>query len=226
MRDSFESLLTRCQRHQRKKTMAIVRTTVLGLSSISALVWLFLFSDILDEQSSVSQKVKESPPKVVEKVVSQKVVSKTEPLRKDIQYDVVVDESYLNTYTKKSPVVIKKEKKVLAQKPTKKKTVLVSTKKIRTAKEMLKQYEREPNYDLALKISQYYFENQKYSKASLWAKKANILDKSSDKAWIMYAKSEYARGNKDRAKDILNLYLGNKNSKDAELLLMTWKQGK
>ncbi|MEA3522027.1 MAG: hypothetical protein U9R50_03555 [Campylobacterota bacterium] len=226
MRDSFESLLTRCQRHQRKKTMAIVRTTVLGLSSISALVWLFLFSDILDEQSSVSQKVKESPPKVVEKVVSQKVVSKTEPLRKDIQYDVVVDESYLNTYTKKSPVVIKKEKKVLVQKPTKKKTVLVSTKKIRTAKEMLKQYEREPNYDLALKISQYYFENQKYSKASLWAKKANILDKSSDKAWIMYAKSEYARGNKDRAKDILNLYLGNKNSKDAELLLMTWKQGK
>jgi hypothetical protein len=42
----------------------------------------------------------------------------------------------------------------------------------------------------------------------------------------MYAKSEYAKGKKARAKEILNLYLANKPSKDAQSLLMTWDEEK
>ncbi len=257
MHDSFESLLKRCKAHRRKKIMGVVRTGFLAISALGALGWLFLFSEVLDENEestvstftpvkTVSKKVTVVTPVIVAPKVIEKPVEKVlkpvetmvvqkKPLRKDLEYDIAVDESYLKKYTQ-APSRVKKEKKVVPKKIKKvvlqesklpkKKPLVVSTKKIRTAKEMQVHYEREPHYNLALKISQYYFDNKKYSKASLWAKKANILDKSSDKAWIMYAKSEYARGNKDRAKDILGLYLGNKSSKDAELLLMTWNQGK
>ena len=92
-------------------------------------------------------------------------------------------------------------------------------------KDLISQYDKEPRYDLALKISQAYYDKKKFSKSSIWAKKANMMDKESDGAWIMYAKSEYTRGNRELAEDILRLYLANKRSKDAELLLMQWKQG-
>ena len=83
-----------------------------------------------------------------------------------------------------------------------------------------------PSLTLALKIAQRYYNEKKYSKALLWTKKANILDRRAEGAWILYAKSEYKKGNQDRAIEILRLYLANASSKDGESLLIAWTQGR
>jgi len=264
MHDSFESLLKRCKAYRRKKMLkrvSIVLSILIFL--FAALFWLYEFSDILSSNEPMQirklkeprEKIVEQKPTITKEVIIQKVapveVIKEEvliekkvsekPIRKDVSYNLDVDESYLFEHVKKElkgepkkvlktpakKIIIPIKKKTLQtpkQKPSKK-NLSISTKKLIGVEDLYKQYKKNPHYDLALKISQAYYDEKKFSKASLWAKKANMLDKESDSAWIMYAKSEYARGNQDQAKEILQLYLGNKNSKDAEMLLMTWNQG-
>ena len=254
MNDSFESLLKRCKSYRRKKMLKKLSIIVSLLILLSVLVfWLYEFSGMLSSIQSVQTvKIKEpiakqKKPKpivaiepVQEKAKIEKEVKK-KPIRKDVSYNLDVDEGYLFKHITREPS--KAEKKVLKTPqervviPAKKKTIhspkqkpshknlSISTKKLVGVEDLYTQYKKNPHYDLAIKISQAYYDNKKFSKSSLWAKKANMLDKESDAAWIMYAKSEYARGNQDQAKEILQLYLGNKNSKDAEMLLMTWNQG-
>ncbi len=248
MHDSFESLLKRCKSYRRKKMLKKLSIILSFLILLSALVfWLYEFSALLSPTQSVQiVKIKEPiakqrEPKIRVPIELIQEEVKKKPIRKDVSYDLDVDEGYLFEHVKREPS--KAEKKVLKtpQKrviiPTKKKTIQtpkqkhsdknfsISTKKLIGVENLYTQYKKNPHYDLALKISQAYYDDKKFSKSSLWAKKANMLDKESDAAWIMYAKSEYARGNQDQAKEILQLYLGNKNSKDAEMLLMTWNQG-
>ncbi len=163
--------------------------------------------------------------------------------RRDVAYRVAVDEGYLLDYTASKqtmqqqakpiqPVKVREqnsEQKTATQipvsEPSAQQTLKMSTKKLLSIDDLIAQQEKEPRYELALKIASHYYDDAKYTQASLWSKKANMLDKEADGAWIVYAKAEYARGNKDRAIDILSLYLANKNSKEAEMLLMTWRQG-
>ena len=90
---------------------------------------------------------------------------------------------------------------------------------------MIKVYKENPKYHLALKISQKYYNSKKYAKATYWAKKANLLNHKDDKAWILFAKSEYASGHSKKAIKILNMYLAHANSSDGEALLLSWTQG-
>ena len=69
-----------------------------------------------------------------------------------------------------------------------------------------------------------YYEKHKYSKSLFWSKEANLLDHKAEGAWILYAKSEYAKGNKKRAIKILNLYRGNTKSSEADSLVMKWME--
>ncbi|MEA1918878.1 MAG: hypothetical protein U9N52_03475 [Campylobacterota bacterium] len=264
MHDNFDSLLKRCKAYQRKKLLQRVGIVSILLLLILALAWVFESDVFISEQESrVTIKpivtpvvktalIKKEAAVVVEKVTLAPVVAKSEPvvieevkkelvktpIRKDVAYEVNIDESYLSNYAKKERDIVsvapkktvKIEKEELQKpKPARLKApqspLHVSTKKLVSIEDLSKQYEKEPQYPLALKISQVYYDQKKYSKASAWAKKANMLDKELDSAWIMYAKSEYARGKRDRAKDILRLYLGNKSSKDAEVLLMMWNEG-
>jgi hypothetical protein len=167
--------------------------------------------------------------------------------RKDITYDLHVDTHYIPKHkiskVKKEPkkkAVIKKEPKkqtvsptpppkeisVITEPPAPSKPLAMSTKKFHSTKEMIQRFDNEQKYDLALKISQEFYDQEDFQKASLWAKKANILEREADGAWILYAKSEYARGNKKRAIEILRLYLANANSSEGESLLLNWLQGK
>lgn len=157
---------------------------------------------------------------------------------KDANYSVVVDEAYLLRYAQSKQT----QSRTASSEPAKAEVVaplhvssaslssvpsrvVMSTKKVSGAQELIALHEREPRYETALKIALHYFEQQEYLLASSWAKRANILDKESEGAWIIYAKSEYARGNQERAKEILQLYLSNKSSNEAQTLLMTWSQG-
>ncbi len=264
MHNDFESLLKRCKAYKRKKMLQKIGVLALLLIAIGAGFWFYDFGGFLkplnpkSTSPSLTLHVKEKSSVIPVKKIEKKMLPKKEtlikkeipikkenlapkPIRKDVSYEITIDESYLlKRAEKKSPKETKKQIKVPAKKiiiprektssKVKKKkntnsTFTMSTKKLVSTKELLLQYKKEPQYDLALKISQTYFDEKKFSKSSLWAKKANMLNRESDIAWIMYAKSEYARGNKDQAKEILQLYLGNRNSKKAEMLLMTWNQG-
>ncbi|WP_456452903.1 tetratricopeptide repeat protein [Hydrogenimonas sp.] len=89
---------------------------------------------------------------------------------------------------------------------------------------LVKQFEKYPRYATALKIAQIHFEKGEYEAASLWARKANLLDRDDEEAWIVYARSEYALGRRERAKRILRLYLDYKDSAKARTLLMGWSK--
>jgi len=167
---------------------------------------------------------------------------------KDITYNLHVDDSYIPQHTKvkqkpkKEQIANKKkivapQKQVIANTPIPKVTPLeeeikknkplsMSVKKIDSIDAMQTLYEKEQTYTLALKIAQAYYDTNRYSQTSLWAKKANILERENDGAWILYAKSEYAKGHKKRAIEILKLYLANANSSEGDSLLLTWTQGK
>jgi predicted small secreted protein len=106
----------------------------------------------------------------------------------------------------------------------KKKILNMSVKSMVSVEDMEKMYKKEKKYALALKIGQKYYDQHKYSKALFWSKEANLLDHKAEGAWILYAKSEYAKGNKKRAIKILNLYRGNTNSPEADSLVMKWME--
>ena len=257
MNNSFDLLLTKCKSHHRKKVLKTLFYAILLLSAVSVGA-LYMYGDLLFEGASSAVVVKkmvapvkkelqkphkstkiEPKKESVKTVAVEKKVQK--PLRKDVDYQISVDEDYLSSYTKKEKSVkVKISKKSTkekreplhvssknrVEKEKKDTTLLVSTKKLVSIKDLSAQFEKEPRYNLALKIAQAYYDKGDYFKSSLWAKKANMLDKVADGAWIMYAKSEYAKGKKARAKEILNLYLANKPSKDAQSLLMTWDEEK
>ncbi len=89
---------------------------------------------------------------------------------------------------------------------------------------LIKEYENNPSYDLALQIADIFYAKKYYSKASSWARKANLLDKEQERAWIVFAQSEYKLGNKNDAKKALKLFLQNKDSKQAKQLLRQWSR--
>jgi len=86
-----------------------------------------------------------------------------------------------------------------------------------------KLFEKRKSYDLALELARYYLRNKEYKKALLWAKRANTLDKESEEAWILYARSLYRLGKREKAKRVLRIYLEYKESKKIEELLKRWR---
>lgn len=86
----------------------------------------------------------------------------------------------------------------------------------------ISKYENKKSYTLAIYISNYFYKKKDYRRAGIWAKRANKLDKTQEKAWIIYAKSVYALGKKKKAKDILKLFTQYKKSIKAEMLLSEW----
>ena len=104
-------------------------------------------------------------------------------------------------------------------------SLTMSFKQIDSVEQMQQLYRKEPSYDKALKIAQFYYHVKQYSNASKWAKNANILERERDGAWILYAKAEYAKGSRHRAIEILKLYLANAHSNEGDALLRSWVKG-
>ena len=59
----------------------------------------------------------------------------------------------------------------------------------------------------ALNLAHLYLANKDYEKAILWSFKANSLDKSEARAWLIYAKAKFAQGKKDEAKRVLQSFM-------------------
>ncbi|WP_201334577.1 MULTISPECIES: tetratricopeptide repeat protein [unclassified Nitratiruptor] len=121
----------------------------------------------------------------------------------------------------KKKVVTKKQKIIENQTAENEKEALLQTKPT-TLKELITTYQTRPNYTLALEIAQAFYKQKRYDKAIFWAKRANKLDRYKDDAWIVYAKALYAKGKKQKAKDILRFFLKFQDSPKIRNLLKEW----
>ena len=253
MHNDFETLQKKCKRYRLIKLMKLVIPFSVFIVLLFSALFLVDFDNpsksIPKKEHTVKvvkyKEIKKVEPKivVVEKIVEVPVVKvKQEKVIKDVVYSLAIDDTYAisasKSYTEKQKKKEKEKrerKKVKKEQPQKKiveehivkkehtKKLNISIKTVNSVEALIKKYKKDKKYSLALKIAQNYYDHKKYSKSLLWTKKANILDRKAEGAWILYAKSEYAKGNKKRAKEILNLYLANANSKEGDALLLTWR---
>ncbi|BBG64920.1 transformation system protein [Hydrogenimonas sp.] len=114
------------------------------------------------------------------------------------------------------------EKEVILLNPPEKRKVVLEVKEVADIEALKERYANSPGYEVALKIAESYYDEGDFENASVWARKANLLDRDDERAWLIYAKSEYALGREERAKRILRLYLDYKESPAARSLLITW----
>ena len=240
MYDNFENLQKKCKRYYLKKRAK----KLLAIISIPLAVTIYLLladnTQKEQKQSQVIQNVVKETKKIEKTSVTlkkpeKKILTKTDTLKKkrvikDVPYALLIDSKYSFHKEKKvSKKTYKKEPKEIQSVYIKKeenKPVEISIKKLDSINEMIAYYEKDKKYSLAIKIAQYYYDSKQYSKSLLWAKKANLLNRDDDKAWILYAKSEYAQNNHKRAIKILKLYLTNSISNEAQSQLIIWTQGK
>jgi hypothetical protein len=238
MHNDFLTLQKKCRVYRMKRVVKyVVPIFLLFGAAVGYAVFNALPQNVV-EKSPKPVRVKEL---VVKEIVLKKnaVVPKREivkekivvasPKYKDVAYAMQIDENAV-LEMKEKPRVKKKtehiEKIHREVKPSKKKqknsSFEVSVKKYDNLKQMQEMYKKEKKYSLALKIGEQYFKKREYSQSLRWSKEANILDHKAEGAWLLYAKSEYAKGNKKRAVKLLKLYLGNTQSLEVESLLSKW----
>lgn len=106
------------------------------------------------------------------------------------------------------PVFVKNETK----KPATKKKVFISSQNVGSLSFIKKKFYATNNISFSLLLSQKFLEKKEYKKALKWALISNEIDESSEKSWILFAKSKIKLGKKQDAINALNVYLKNSNS--------------
>jgi len=236
MYDNFENLQNKCKRYKLKKRVKLS----LQIAFIPALLLGYLLSQETTpkiKKTSEVQKIvvkNETKNETNTSKNTQSILTKQEKKKrviKDVPYSLLIDSKYRVKKTKKITPIYKEESvakniQSVYVKKEDKTSVEILVKRLNSTNDMLKLYKQENKYSLAIKIAQNYYDSKQYAKSLLWAKKANLLNRDDSKAWILYAKSEYAQKNHKRAIKILRLYLTNSISIEAEELLLIWNQGK
>ena len=90
--------------------------------------------------------------------------------------------------------------------------------------QLQKKFSQAPNYNIAITIASNYYKKRAFKNAIIWAKKANELDKSDAKSWIIYAKSLHALHQNNKARQLLHIYLQYENSEEVSNLLQNWEK--
>ena len=89
-----------------------------------------------------------------------------------------------------------------------------------------KKFAQHESYGIAIHIAKEYYSKKQYEKSLYWAKKANNLDRKKSQSWILYARSLYALGKQEKAKQVLNLYKRFTSSKEVDRILQGWENDK
>ena len=111
------------------------------------------------------------------------------------------------------PKVVQKPKKILIQQKT------------ASLKDLKKEFYYAPSCSKALIIAQRYYENRQYKDSMKWSLKANKLNKKNEESWILFAKSLYKIGHKQKAIQTLQFYLQRHNSPHAKAVLISMQKG-
>lgn len=100
----------------------------------------------------------------------------------------------------------------------------VSKSKSKGLKYLITKYNSSPDYKLALDIANIYYDQKDFKNSSIWANKANGLDRQKEEPWILFAKSNYKLGKRKDAINSLKLFLDYKFSQRAKNLLDKWSK--
>ena len=90
----------------------------------------------------------------------------------------------------------------------------VITSKSVTLNALIKSYESFPTLQKAIQIAEIYLQKNSLKEAQKWALKANDIDPSNYKSWIIFAKILIKEGKIKNAKKILNTYIENYGNND------------
>ncbi len=89
-----------------------------------------------------------------------------------------------------------------------------------------KRYNESKNYEDAIYLAEGYYEQKLYEKAQKWALESNNLNSNSQDSWLIFAKSKARLGDWEAGEKILEAYLKENSSKEAEELLHLIETGK
>ena len=141
--------------------------------------------------------------------------------RNNLEY-VIRTQSYKTTDQKVATP--KKEKQEKQQTKQKKASISMLKVQNRSMEQLQTKFAQTPNYNIAIIIARNYYKKGAFQKAISWAKKANEVDKSDAESWIIYAKSLYALGQDEKARQLLHIYLQYENSEEVDKLLQNWER--
>lgn len=94
----------------------------------------------------------------------------------------------------------------------KSKKIKIISKRVDTITFLKKKFQATHDINYALMLSNTYFEKRKYKKALYWAIKANEIDPTNERSWILFAKAKTKMGQKKEAIKALKVYLQNRAS--------------
>lgn len=89
-------------------------------------------------------------------------------------------------------------------------------------------FRRSKDYNTAIEVARFYFNEKDYDNSIRWALNASNVDskgKQKSESWIIYAKSLYLSGKQEQAITVLNRYISSTNSQDAIDVLNNMKKG-
>ena len=195
-----------------------------------------LLPEIVEKNTSVSLKL-ENDSNETQSVAEENLTQANEKLN----YDTLLLAPKIQNDSKQVPKVPTEEKVMLTppvhnpevkdfslneelKAPAETKTVLNMTVKSLGAEEsLLKNFHSNSTFKTALELAQYYFDLKEYPKAIAWAKESSKLGPTSEKPWLIYAKSKFHIGEKGEAIRSLEIYLGYSSSKEVKDLLTFYK---
>lgn len=238
MIDDFDLLVKRCTARRRKQmirlSLRIVGTILLALAAISGYT-LWFSSGTSEAVTQPSPKPQESTPaapvsapliesKTADTQVTKKPIlpAASAPVATPIvpEKSVPASVNEIQSTPEKQPAVLPS----VSPKPQNSRLFDVSTDSKSSPLDPLSAYNATPKYETALAVARDFYTKKEFSEAAVWAKKANQMNRESEEAWLLYAKSYYAQGRKNEAIGVLELFLNYKDSKAAFELLHTWKQ--
>lgn len=184
----------------------------------------------------VVEKILQVP--IVESIQEEKVGSEENSTQMSPHYDTLMLSPNIKNTTKKIPLEEKinldppptrngmldfdgKEEKRTAEET--KKIINLSIKSVGDEEALLKNFHSSNNFKTAYSLAEFYFNKKEYLKSISWSKEASRLEPTSDKPWIIYAKSKFYLGDKSESIRSLEVFLAYASSKEAKDLLNFYK---
>lgn len=235
MIDDFDLLVERCTLRRRKQmirlSLRIVGSILLALAAIAG--YIMWSSSAVSEAivpsaqpPALTNTVPESPPAKEEKKIAPSPEKPAQPAAPSSAAVPVVPEKTVLPPVNETQSLPEKQPTILPSVPTKpqiSRLFDVNTEPKSSVLDPVGAYNANPKYETALAVARDFYTKKEFSDAALWAKKANQMNRESEEAWLLYAKSYYAQGRKNEAIGVLELFLNYKDSKAASELLHTWK---
>ncbi len=136
-----------------------------------------------------------------------------------------LDTTLVTKKEKKTKPVQKEQKKTIQpQTVSKPKNILIQQKSA-SLKDLINEFYYAPSSSKALIIARKYYEKHRYKESMKWSLKANELNKRSEESWILFAKSLYKLGQKQKAVKTLQFYLHRHESAKAKAVLISMQKG-